>query len=88
MCSSDLSGDTAICKNEYQQLEVIVDIDDSMRQGVVALPHGYGMRYQGQQNGPALNNLTHRNHCDPLSHTPYHKYVPVQISKAELPVTV
>ncbi|KVE38172.1 hypothetical protein WS68_24285 [Burkholderia sp. TSV86] len=31
--------------------------------------------------GPELNRLTSGAHCDPLSRTPYHKYVPVRLSK-------
>ena len=30
-----------------------------------------------------LNLLTPSNHCDPLSKTPFHKYVPVNISKVD-----
>ena len=51
-----------------------------MRRGVVTLPHGYGQRYGGgPPMGPAVNRLTSAAHCDPLSKTPMHKYVPVHI---------
>ena len=59
-----------------------MEVDDSVRQGMVTLPHGYGMRYQnGEALGPALNMLTSGKHCDPFSKTPYHKYVPVHLEK-------
>lgn len=76
------AGDMLLCKSQNGQLEVEVDIDDSVRQGMVTLPHGYGMRYKGgQANGPALNMLTVGNHCEPFTKTPYHKYVPVHLEK-------
>jgi anaerobic selenocysteine-containing dehydrogenase len=79
-------GDKAICQSGQKQLQVVVELDDAMRQGVVALPHGYGMSYQGSAPiGPALNRLTTREHCDPLSRTPFHKYVPVNIVKVSTP---
>lgn len=75
-------GDKAVCQSGQKQLEVVIECDDAMRQGVVSLPHGYGMRYQDSAPiGPALNRLTSRQHCDPLSRTPFHKYVPVNIVK-------
>jgi anaerobic selenocysteine-containing dehydrogenase len=76
------SGDKLTCKSETGQLDVVVEVDDSVRQGMVTLPHGYGMRYQnGEALGPALNMLTSGKHCDPFSKTPYHKYVPVHLEK-------
>lgn len=75
-------GDTVICASERDSIEVVVEIDENLRRGVVTLPHGYGQRYQGGAPiGPELNRLTSSTHCDPLSRTPYHKYVPVHIRK-------
>lgn len=75
-------GDTALCASEHGELQVVIDIDDSVRRGVVTMPHGYGSRYdESTPNGPALNQLTHSTHCDPLIKTPFHKCVPVNIQK-------
>ncbi len=42
------------------------------------------MRYRhGAPIGPQLNRLTGAAHCDPLSRTPYHKYLPVRILPLE-----
>jgi hypothetical protein len=49
---------------------------------MVTLPHGYGFRYKNSEPlGPALNELTSSDHCDPFTKTPYHKYVPVHLEK-------
>lgn len=75
-------GDKALCESQHGQIEVTIERDDSLRQGVVTLPHGYGTRYNGSApNGPEINRLTSLKHCDPLSRTPFHKYVPVTIHK-------
>lgn len=74
------SGDRLLCESSRDAIEVVAEIDDSMRPGVVTLPHGYGARYQdGPPKGPELNRLTDRRHCDPLTRTPWHKYVPVRL---------
>lgn len=75
-------GDKARCRSAWGDIEVVVQVDDSVRTGMVTLPHGYGMRFQDSSPiGPELNRLTGSGHCDPLSRTPYHKYVPVQIER-------
>ena len=76
------NGAEVICQSEISQIKVFVEIDQSIRRKVVTLPNGYGFKYQnGETNGPALNLLTPSNHCDPLSKTPFHKYLPVNILK-------
>ena len=73
-------GGKAICQSHGGALEVVVELDDTTRPGFVTLPHGYGMRYQdGEPIGPQLNRLTSSGHCDPLTRTPHHKFVPVSL---------
>jgi len=60
--------------------------DDSLRQGQLALPHGYGQSYptrDGERlsNGPRVNALTDGGNCDPVARTPYHKHVAVRLEK-------
>jgi anaerobic selenocysteine-containing dehydrogenase len=75
-------GDPARCQSDRAGIDVVIEFDDSVRRGVVSLPHGYGNRYQGgTAAGPVVNLLTSLEHCDPLSRTPYHKYIPVRISR-------
>lgn len=78
------NGEKVVCESRAGALEVVVEIDDGMRQGVVVLPHGYGMRYDGSEViGPQINRLTSSAHCDPLIRTPLHKYVPVRLRKVK-----
>lgn len=77
-------GARALCRSAYGEIAVVLAHDEDMRRGTVSLPHGYGQRYRGGEPiGPQLNRLTGGAHCDPLSRTPYHKYVPVQILALE-----
>jgi anaerobic selenocysteine-containing dehydrogenase len=75
-------GERATVESAAAELEVRVEIDDSVRPGVVTLPHGYGGHFQGRGPiGPAVNRLTTAGHCEPFTKTPYHKYVPVRIRR-------
>ncbi|MEM9305213.1 MAG: molybdopterin-dependent oxidoreductase [Pseudomonadota bacterium] len=76
------AGDRAQCWNDRGAIDVTVELDDGLRRGVVTLPHGYGMRHgDGGPTGPQINRLTSKDRCDPLSRTPFHKFVPVDIEK-------
>jgi len=75
-------GGQVLVQSGAGELEAEVEIDDSVRPGVVTLPHGYGADYGGPgSRGPAVNRLTSTAHCDPFTKTPYHKYVPVRVLK-------
>jgi anaerobic selenocysteine-containing dehydrogenase len=61
-------------------------IDDSLRPGQLALPHGYGQSYPARDgerlnNGPRVNALTDSENCDPVARTPYHKHVAVRLER-------
>jgi anaerobic selenocysteine-containing dehydrogenase len=61
--------------------------DDSLRRGVVSLPHGYGQLYPDGEDrvlvGPRLNLLTASEDCDPIAATPHHKNVAVRLTAAD-----
>jgi len=65
------------------RLVVRIEADDSLRRGVVALPHGYGQAYPGGEGrvviGPRINFLTASDDCDPIAATPHHKNVRVRL---------
>lgn len=77
-----VDGSRATCTSERDSIDVVIEIDDGVRRGMVTLPHGYGMRYKDSAPiGPELNRLTSSAHCDALARTPFHKHVPVHIHK-------
>ena len=77
-------GASAVCSSAGGSIPVVIEIDDCVRRGTVTLPHGYGMRYRGSDPiGPELNRLTSASHCEALTRTPFHKYVPVYVRKVE-----
>ncbi|MEN8133506.1 MAG: molybdopterin dinucleotide binding domain-containing protein, partial [Pseudomonadota bacterium] len=78
-------GVRASCESERGSVTVRVKVCDSVLPGVVTLPHGYGLDYpdtngERKAHGPLINLLTDAKHCDPLSATPFHKYVPVRLT--------
>lgn len=77
------TGATVICESEVGSITAVVETDNSVRRNVVTLPNGYGLRFKNNEPlGPPLNILTPAHHCDPLTKTPFHKYVPVRIRKS------
>jgi len=80
-------GSLAICESSRGRIEVRVAHTDTLRPGVVTLPHGYGMDYpdasgERRTSGPVLNLLTDAAHRDPITATPYHKHVRVRLRPA------
>lgn len=77
-----MSGESVRCTSEHGNIAAVVEVDDSVRTGVVVMPHGYGSGYRNSGPlGPEINRLTSTGHCDALARTPFHKYVPVRIEK-------
>jgi len=64
-----------------------IEANDSMRRGMVALPHGYGQFYPSAdgrvQVGPRINFLTASDDCDPITATPHHRNVAVRLRPAD-----
>jgi anaerobic selenocysteine-containing dehydrogenase len=80
-----ITGQEVICESERGNIHVFVELDSTVRRKVVTLPNGYGFSYKGNKpEGPELNMLTKSNHCEPFTKTPYHKYLQVKISKADI----
>jgi anaerobic selenocysteine-containing dehydrogenase len=89
--SSDLAelgaqdGDWIAVESVVGRLVVRCKVDDSMRNGQLALPHGYGQSYPTADgarltNGPRINLLTESGNRDPIANTPYHKHVAVRLA--------
>ena len=79
-------GDWIAVESAVGRLVARCKADGSMRQGQLALPHGYGQSYpaaDGERlaNGPRINLLTASGHRDPIAGTPYHKHVAVRLAR-------
>ena len=73
------------CSSEIGEVKIVAKITDEVPEGLVSMPHGYGLDYPGEDDemriGAAANSLTSAHHSDPLAKTPYHKNVRVKIEK-------
>lgn len=58
-------------------------ISDQVRKGMVLIPHGFGLIYDGEVYGINVNSLTKNTHRDPLG-TPMHRFVPCRLESAEI----
>jgi anaerobic selenocysteine-containing dehydrogenase len=79
-------GEWIAVRSSRGRLVARCKIDERMRKGQLALPHGYGQSYPTEQNerlsnGPRVNVLTDGQNCDPIAATPYHKHVAVQLER-------
>jgi len=57
-----------------------LEVSESVRQGTVIIPHGFGLEYDGSVYGVNVNRLTKNTHRDRFG-TPLHRYVPCRIEK-------
>jgi anaerobic selenocysteine-containing dehydrogenase len=81
------AGDWVAVVSATGRLVVRAEIDDSLRAGQMALPHGFGMSIPDGRggrvvNGPRINLLTDALDRDPIAGTPHHKHVPVRLEAA------
>lgn len=60
---------------------VEVEISNLTRPGMVLMPQGFGLDFNGQSVGVNVNLLTHAAHRDPIAATPYHRRVPCRLEK-------
>jgi anaerobic selenocysteine-containing dehydrogenase len=79
-------GDWVAVESAAGRLVVRCRADGSMRNGQLALPHGYGQSYPapgGERltNGPRINLLTESGNRDPIAGTPHHKHIAVRLSR-------
>ena len=77
----------ALCLTDGQQVritteagssEIELEVTDSARQGHVAIPHGFGLVYDGKTYGVNVNRLNKNTNRDFLG-TPIHRYVPCRV---------
>ncbi len=61
---------------------VELEISAAARVGHVAMPHGFGLDFQGSVTGANVNRLTANTNRDPFAATPRHRYVPCRVEAA------
>ncbi|HXG64258.1 MAG TPA: molybdopterin-dependent oxidoreductase [Blastocatellia bacterium] len=81
-------GGWARCESKRGAVVVRVEVSESVRRGLVTLPHGYGMEYpdgdgKRRRTGAHINELTAAEDRDPIAGTPYHKHIPVRLTPLE-----
>lgn len=76
------TGDRVQVSTRRGSAEAVVTVVDTMRQGHISLPNGFGLTLQdGEEVGVRLNNLTSSADCDEFVGTPWHKSVPARLAK-------
>jgi anaerobic selenocysteine-containing dehydrogenase len=76
--------DDALAKLTTQagEVTVAVQISKLTRPGMVLLPQGFGLDFEGKSVGVNVNQLTPAGHRDRIAGTPYHRRVPCRLEKS------
>lgn len=79
-------GDWVAVVSRAGRIVVRAEVDETLRRGQVALPHGYGMAVPDGcggrvTHGPRINLITDAADRDPIAGTPHHKDVPVRLER-------
>jgi hypothetical protein len=74
-------GETVRVFTEAAHVDIELEVTDSTRPGLVIIPHGFGLDYNGNVYGVNVNRLTKNTHRDHLFATPLHRYVPCRVEK-------
>jgi anaerobic selenocysteine-containing dehydrogenase len=65
---------------EAGAVTIELQITQTTRLGLVVIPHGFGLEYDGETYGTNVNRLTKNTHRDRLAGTPIHRYVPCKVA--------
>ncbi len=82
-------GDNVAIRSRYDTILGVVEEDDTLRPGVVAMTHGFGAQGEAAERDPRLagsnvNLLMHGDEFDPISGIPRMSSLPVAIMPARL----
>lgn len=72
-------GQTVRVSTEAGSEEIEVEVSEGTRPGMVVIPHGFGLDYDGVKHGANVNRLTKNTHRDRVAATPLHRYVPCRL---------
>jgi len=76
-----VDGEKVLIATETASEEIELEVTKDVRPGMVLIPHGFGLKYEGEIHGVNVNRLTQSTHRDPLAATPIHRYVPCKVEK-------
>lgn len=76
-----LDADSVRVTTEAGSAEIELEVTDSVREGMVLIPHGFGLVYEGENYGVNVNRLTKNSNRDRLAATPLHRFVPCRLEK-------
>jgi anaerobic selenocysteine-containing dehydrogenase len=71
-------GDNARITTEAGTAVGELEVTEQVRKGMVLIPHGFGLIYDGVKYGINVNELTKSTNRDPIG-TPYHRFVPCRL---------
>ena len=74
-------GDMARITTRAGKAIVEVQTSKLTRPGMVLLPHGFGLDFEGDSTGVNVNLLTPADHWDKIAGTPHHRRVPCRLVK-------
>ncbi len=82
-------GDVVVIRSRYDTILAVVEEDDTLRPGVVAMTHGFGAQGEAAERDPRragsnVNLLMHVDEFDPISGIPRMSSLPVAIAPARL----
>lgn len=69
---------------EAGSAEIEVETTASARCGMVIIPQGFGLDFEGEVYGINVNRLTKNTHRDPIAATPLHRYVRCRVDAIEV----
>jgi len=75
-------GQTVRVSTEAGSEVIELEVSDMTRSGLVIMPHGFGLVYDGEVYGANANRLAKNENRDEFAGTPLHKYVPCRVEAA------
>jgi anaerobic selenocysteine-containing dehydrogenase len=76
-----VDGQQVEVTTEAGNVTVELELTETVRRGVVIMPHGFGLDFNGQTVGANVNRLTSSAHRDPLAGTPIHRYIRCRVNR-------
>lgn len=77
-------GEFARLTTQAGEVTVEVQVSKLTRPGMVLLPQGFGLDFEGKSVGVNVNRLTPAGHRDRIAATPYHRRVPCRLEKVSV----